>query len=282
MKIYLLHLMLFAALLSFYGCKDTSEDELNFTYPMKVGYRWDYTKFTQITNFQPDSIAQDYERIDTTTVIVEITGAENLRDSIETFVFKSTEYEGQNQFSSKNYYKSTKDGLYIIAYDNNTGCLLIHPKKSNFSSIKFRGYNFSSIHELSKLIQQQLPIKKVISDSIIFEEPPVLSLKYPLTEGSKWTYRNDHYPFRMDKTIVEKKNINLNSVSFECYHIKWLYDIDHDGEWDDDIWIDDYISKEGLIKRKVSILGIVWTDETCLEIGISDYFEEFILTDVYL
>jgi hypothetical protein len=99
--------------------------------------------------------------------------------------------------------------------------------------------------------------------------------------GSQWTYRSDYNPWRIDKTVIGRKTIYVDIGAFYCYHIKWLYDFNHDGRWDDDIWIDDYISDEGLIKREISFVDVIFTDESGNDVGSFDMIWEHTLTEIY-
>ena len=55
--------------------------------------------------------------------------------------------------------------------------------------------------------------------------------------------------------------IELTSGIFDTYQIKWLYDLDHDGIWDDHIWIIDNISSQGLVSRSIYVLGSIYMDQ---------------------
>ena len=56
--------------------------------------------------------------------------------------------------------------------------------------------------------------------------------------------------------------------------------MDHDGEWDDDIWITDLISKKGLIQRDVTILRMVELTENGSTGRFFDGFDVYSLTDL--
>ena len=67
----------------------------------------------------------------------------------------------------------------------------------------------------------------------------------------------------------------------DCFEIKMLFDMDHDGIWDDDIWITDFINKKGLIQRNITILRM----EEANSIGgftsrLFDGFDVYSLTDL--
>jgi hypothetical protein len=130
-------------------------------------------------------------------------------------------------------------------------------------------------------MERALPLNKILADTIIFEDPPVLTLKYPITIGSQWTYRYDYHPWRIDKRVVGREDIHLNIGTFNCYHIQWLYDFDHDGNWDEDIWIDDYICEKGMIKRTFSFIGVYYSDENGNVLGSFDMTQEYRLTKLF-
>lgn len=106
-------------------------------------------------------------------------------------------------------------------------------------------------------------------------------MQYPLDLDAQWTYRGDNNPWRMDRTVVERKNVDLDIGTFDCFEIKMLFDMDHDGIWDDDIWITDFINKKGLIQRNITILRM----EEANSIGgftsrLFDGFDVYSLTDL--
>lgn len=271
---------LFLILCIFFSCGHMTEEKPHYVYPMNIGNRWIYSTEIIRTNFDPESMENEFGFSESSTAICQVNGFQILRDSIETVVLGTTEQTDQYQYISHHYYQSTNDGLFIIAYQS-AGGAIVYPKNGQKARLKFKSLHFRNMIELSNFMQQAIPLRKTASDSIIFEIPPVQTLKYPLIEGSQWTYRYDFNPWRIDKTVVGKTTIYLDMGAFECYHIKWLYDWDQNNEWDEDFWIDDYIGDEGLLKRKVSIIGTIFTDEHGNDIGSCDTFMEYTLTDIY-
>ena len=79
--------------------------------------------------------------------------------------------------------------------------------------------------------------------------------------------------------INSQEVIELTSGIFDTYQIKWLYDLDHDGVWDDDIWIIDNLSSQGLVSRSIYVLGATAMDENGNPIdGYSNWIEHHTLT----
>jgi len=257
-----------------------SDDTQFYTYPMQVGNQWHYKETLTRTNFDPDSLASEYGFSEISYVNSKVLGTEILRDSIETLILGISSPGEPDVYASRDYYKATDEGLFIIAYSN-AGGSLIYPKKPTSATIQFKSYRFKDMQELSEFVQRALPLSKSVSDSIIFEEPPVQTLKYPLTVGSQWTYRADYSPWRIDKTVIGRKTIYVDIGAFYCYHIKWLYDWDHNGTWDEDIWIDDYLSDEGLIKRTISYIGVIFVDDIGNYSGSFDVIQDYVLTEIY-
>lgn len=257
------------------------DDSINYmSYPLETGNRWHYTGIITRSDNYPEQVGNEYEMDDTVQTISEVLGIKMLRDSIETIAMGATGTGEPDDLSYIHYYQLTDKGLYIVAYES-AGGHIIHPKISKHAAIQFKSYRFSNISELSQFVELALPQNKSLVDSIIFEEPPVLTLKFPLTIGSQWTYRADYNPWRIDKRVVGKKDIHLNMGTFNCYHIQWLYDWDHNGEWDEDIWIDDYLCEKGLMNRKITLIGVNYTDESGNPIDSFNMTQEYTLTEMY-
>jgi len=248
------------------GCEPEDPQD-DFIYPLAVGNSWEYHREWTQYFYTDTSEAKQYD--DTlrycSDISVSIPGKLTLKDSIETYEMIATEVVDttdfnpvQNQTTGIKYYKNNSDGLYIYAFDR-AGGWLVFPKRKATKSVCFKDLEFRSFRELSHYIQQLIPTSRILGDSIHFEEPPVKTLQYPLRVGDRWTYRSAHDPWRMDRVVEKKKKMELEIGPFDCYQVKFLYDMDHDGEWDEDIWITDYISNEGLIRRQVTVQGVTVT-----------------------
>jgi hypothetical protein len=256
------------------------EENTRFEYPLEIGNRWVYSTEIIWTNFEPDSMEDEIDPPETSSALCEVIGKQILLDSVETVVLGTTEQTSRYQYVSHHFYRETEEGLFILAYQN-AGSAIIHPKSENKKRIHFKNKQFESIHQLSNFMQQALPEQRIVSDSLIYEDPPVQTLKYPLEPGSQWTYRYDFAPWRIDKTVIGKTTLSLDIGVFECFHIKWLYDWDQNGVWDEDLSIDDYIGKEGLLKRTVTFLNVGYVDFSGNMIGTFDSFMYYTLTELY-
>jgi hypothetical protein len=176
-------------------------------------------------------------------------------------------------------------GLYYYGYKNAGGMGI--PLSSHGKRYRFKHLEFGSIQEIQSFM---LSLTKGISpdiysrsDSTIYwEETPLQSLAYPLNIDVQWNFRPSSDPWKMDKKVIGKEKINLSLGDFDCYKIKWLYDIDENGVWDDDIYIYDYISASGLIRRILTTEDIAITDETGEVLGMIDVTQGYELTDIYL
>jgi len=278
MKTSLILISLFFLLILISTCGHMTADAPDSViYPMNIGQQWHYIGIIDRSEDYPEPIGGEYGIEDTFYVISEVVGNVLLRDSIETIAMGASGAEEPDDLSYIHYYQTTDKGLYIIAYEN-AGGHIIHPKNSKPALISFKSYRFANIFELSEFMEQALPLNKSLADTVIYEDPPVLTLKYPLTIGSQWTYRYDYHPWRIDKRIIGREDIHLDIGTFNCYHIQWLYDFDHDGHWDEDIWIDDFLSDKGIIKRRFSFIGVNYSDEQGNVLGSFDMTQEYTLT----
>jgi len=246
-------------LVTLISCDKENENNDEFIYPLTAGNSWDYSREWNLY-FYPDSTVEDPVYEDTLTisadVSVTITGEVSLNDTLDAVEFHTTEtVHGETEPNiGLQYYNNNKDGLYEYAYKS-VGPVIL-PKIRQAESIVFKGMNFEDFRHLSNFVQQLTPNARVVSDSLYYENPPVKSLQYPLEIDAQWIFREDNNPWRMDKKVIDRKNVELDIGTFDCYEVKWLYDLDHDGIWDEDIWITDLISTKGLIQRNVSILRI--------------------------
>ena len=265
--------------LSFFSCNKENETEDDFIYPLSTGNTWEYVREMDLYFYSDTTVVQpQYE--DTLTIISElsvtVTGEVFLNDTLETIEMIVFETDSANTHNGKLYYQNNVEGLYIYAYKS--GGSMISPRKKEGTTILFKGLEFDDYRQLSDFIQQLTPNYRILSDSLYFEEPPIKTLQYPIEIGNQWTYREDNNPWRMDRKVMDRKDIELSIGTFDCYEIKFLYDMDHDGEWDDDIWITDFISKEGLIQRKVTIIGMIEADNNGLTGRFIDSIDTYTLT----
>jgi len=271
--------------LAIFSCDNENDNPGGMIYPLSVGNSWEYSREMNLFFYQDSAGTPVYEDTATytSTASVVITGKETLRDSIETYVFYSEENDSFGTFgtySGIDYYNNTDSGLYLYAYQSWGPYIL--PKTQTSSKILFKGKTFNSVRELSNYLQAALPSYRVLSDSIYFEEPPVKSLQYPLKVGARWIYREADDPWRIDKVVTARDTIQVPAGEFSCYKIQWLYDLDDDEQWDEDIAFYDYISSAGLVRRHLIVLGLAHIDAQGNELGYFDVYEKFTLTAVSL
>lgn len=249
-----------------------------FIYPLKVGNQWEYKRTFSTFNIRPDTL-KNKQFADTTTssIIIKIIKKETLFDSVDTFVFQEILNE---TFIDYSYYANLDSGLYFYAY---RGPGLVIPKTSRNNKILFNGRYFNNIREITSYITKAIPQDYILMDSLIYEIPSLQSLKYPIKIGSQWTYRYPGKPWRIDKKILNYEKVKVTAGSFNCFKIQWLYDINHDGIWDNDIIFYDYVCEKGLIKRSIIFKDLIITGEQSTEpIGLMDCKDESVLTKLTL
>lgn len=267
-------------ILSLISCNNENESKDDYIYPLSIGNNWEYVREMNMYFYSDsNSVIPEYE--DTLNLTFDlsatITDEVTLNDTLETIEMSVFESDSENTYMGKYYYKNNNDGLFMCAYKSPGS--IIYPKKTAGNTVLFKGMEFDNYYQLSDFIQHLTPNHKILSDSLHFEEPPVKTLQYPLKVGDQWTYRQDDNPWRMDRKVINRKDVELSIGTFDCYEVKFLFDLDHNGEWDEDIWIIDYISNEGLIQRTVTILGIEEGGPEGPTGRLIDSFDRYILTD---
>lgn len=236
-------------LLSFLGCdSDTNIVEDQFTYPLSVGNRWDYRRDYIEYMFTNSS------RADTLTTVsgsdsCSISVVQNivLRDSIATVQLIGQDYVNGDTSVGLYFYQSRDTGLFEIAYQDPG--LIVLPKPGGV------GFLFTEplmSQYFRKMIGLQIAdlAKSAGANELYFEDPPVFVLKYPLEVGSQWIYRLENHPWRIDKAVIGDTTVQVSAGTFDCYKIRLSYEFSATN-----VIIDDYIAKEGLIRREILFEG---------------------------
>jgi hypothetical protein len=260
----------------------------NYFYPLAIGNRWEYTGKSFSFNFQPDTIS-DFWLFDTAylTSTIEITGIQPLPDSVYIHVFHETLVEQTlmhgDTFYTDHYFGETEKGFFYHGYSGSAGVGAAPLKLRPHGLIHFKGRVFNSIDELLALVEDGVEAFQKRYKTTMYEDGPLTSLQYPLTVGSQWTYRHQGDPWRIDKRVQDTHQVKVPAGRFECFEIQWLYDMDEDGQWDDDIIFFDYYSDVGLVKRSILFKGLIFSGyEYPDSLGTCDAKHEFLLTGYHL
>ena len=250
-----------------------------FVYPMEIGNQWEYHRVITLFNFRPDSITNINLYPDTIDlqVIVKIENKQTLGNTTDTYKF--VESADSLFLDSESYYSNNEDGLYLQAYKS-PGTMF--PKSGLNSPLKYKENSFSNIFNFRHFILYPVRHTSYQLDSLHYEDPPILIIKYPYQIGEQWHFRSEAGLFQIDKKIIHKENVTVPPGRYECYKIQYLYDLDLDNQWDDGIEFYDYLGKEGLLKRTLLVRDIQVMDENAQLIGLLDYKEESVLTGIIL
>jgi len=197
---------------------------------------------------------------------------DTLLDSNQVYELK----EVSNGFSDSYAYYSNEGGGFIkYAYRTSSNFGL--PKSNNLIRFLFKGSYFNSIPELIKAQEESVINLKFLIDSLIILEPPRIIYQYPLEVGKEWVFNSD-YPL-INKEIVSKEPLQISSGTYECFKIKWKYDFNMDGIWDEDFAIYEYLCSKGILKVAYTIIDIaITTVEHPEGIGKADVKYERVLT----
>ncbi|TSA25164.1 hypothetical protein D4R71_05760, partial [bacterium] len=148
--------------------------------------------------------------------------------------------------------------------------------------LTFKGKKFNNIQEIIHLVEKgYCNFGQTKNDSILFDQ--VQCLAYPLKKGNEWSYRTETYdgePWRIDKKILGWTRIEVPAGNFNCWRIQWFNNPFGVGtNWDEDIFMLDYISEEGLIKRVLELYNIQYYSAGEILLGYMNYTEETTLVD---
>jgi hypothetical protein len=246
-------------------------------YPLSDGLKWQYRRHFESFNFDPPELEDEYGWSETCLTTVN-TISMNFPDGTPMVDFMESLTQCYNG-EAHTYFNETVDGLYSYGYN---GVGTIYPPKSP-GGLRYilNGRSFSSLRELFDSVIEGVMLSENAgcgTDTLIYSDPPVRCLAYPLQPGVHWTYRTD--PWLIEKEAMDHVSVTIPAGTFDALTINWLYDIDEDDQWDDNIHFIDYMTSIGIVKRTVIIEDIIVTGyESSEPLGSFDTRDDFILLD---
>jgi hypothetical protein len=217
----------------------------NFKYPLKIGNRWTYNVSTTWSDISPDSIR--YMLTDTSTVLSVLVERDTVLDTNK--VYKLT--EGGSNYGAAGYYSNENNGFIKYGYNDYPGTVL--PKSKFGLRFLFNGSYYNNIRELVKILEENVPLSKILRDTIYYFDPPRIIYKYPLEAGNEWLFSTSGIVIY--KKVLGKEIINTGTGSVECYKIQWIYPNEEFGN----IEYYEYVGDKGLLKTDITFHNIVIT-----------------------
>ncbi|MEO8664809.1 MAG: hypothetical protein ABI462_04875 [Ignavibacteria bacterium] len=270
-------LFLVLSSLVFISCSDNAVNNndppsgaSDFKYPYKTGAFWYYTTKNFVTNIRPDSI-QVYFSTDT---IIGNGAAEFSRDSIinnDTLkLLKNSHSTEGHSHTTLEYYKQTDTGLVRIAFYSNGANFGPYRPAPNQLHYSINGRSFHSIQELLNSYNRDNDQRD--STPLIFDDPPLRTIKYPIAQNSEWllvTYGTT----RITKKYLDFETVVVPAGSFNCIKIQrnWYY---NSPTPEPNSLSYDYFSKEGMVKRDFLIKNVLISNSLGQQIGSIDVKEE--------
>lgn len=257
------------------SCNDTSIEadpllppQNNFQYPFQINTLWYYTTRNFVTNFQPDSI-NAYHNTDT---ILGFGGSVFVKDTImnnDTLrLLSNTHSEPGHEHVNLEYYKQTDTGLIRVAsYSQSTSFGPFRPIESNVR-YEVNGLSFYSVRDILDYYKQDYST----DGKIIFDNPPVTALKYPIDPNHEWHLRTQSQT-EIRKQYTTFETVTVGAGTFYCNKVKRNWYRDGVGP-DPQIISYDYFSKDGIIKRELIIKDILVWGNFNQPIGYLDAKEE--------
>jgi len=259
----------------------TSSD---FVFPLAIGNSWSYTRKFYKHNCEPDSLPGSFRDtiFGSSTTLVQ--SLDTLLDSIEAYRLHTVSNGNFGGSEYNSYRNNTQDGFYQYAYGG-TGIWPPRVTSSNGTYLEFMGMRFRDLRELRDIILSNVNVAMATRlDSIVYEDPPLQWLAYPLEIGQRWIFRdgNEGAALDMEMEVLSLENIQSPAGEFECFKIRWFLDFDNDGQWESNIDGYDYLSPVGVIRREFLFYNITVMDEQNVLLGTCDYVDEYELTDYHL
>ena len=119
----------------------------------------------------------------------------------------------------------------------------------------FRGRQFQGIQSLIASLVG--PFDMASGGRSAWYDPLPLILPYPQHLGQRWACSpaGDDQVLRLDKQITGRETVKNSVGAFDCHLIQWIYDPPLK-----DLDLVDFISAQGLIRRRVEVDNLIMTD----------------------
>jgi hypothetical protein len=260
---------------------NTNEPSGNFKYPYEINSFWYYSTYNYVTNYRPDSL----RRIIADDTIVGNGIAEFIKDTVinsdTLHLLKNTHSSEGHEHTTLELYKQSDTGLVRYAF---------YSSGANFgpfrvSNLRFKIENdnkeIASTYELLQWYSNYA-FKDLHGDTtFIFEDPPINAIRYPITNGTEWSYL-DYGTTKIKKLYSGFEDVSTLAGSFYCARIKRNWYFNFSSVADTNFCLMDYFSEYGMIKRDFRIKNVLVTTSTGDPLGYIEVVEESKLNIVTL
>ena len=231
--ILLLGLIVFLAI----ACQDhTSNPTSQPKYPTQTGNQWEYQTSISFEYYDTLGNIDSVETIDLGNTIVRIESENDTVNGISNLVLFSSYEVATPDSAQRSWYSNADSGLYVIAYSGAGKAQPVLPKINSLNHL----VRLTLMNCMNMLPNLSPIINTIMSDSILFYDPPRKALAYPLSTNVRWIELV--YPFYRERYVDELKSVQVPAGVYNCYTIK--------SDWDLDIEFTDYMNlTNGLISR---------------------------------
>jgi len=248
-------------------------------YPLAIGNRWDYDRTIAWDNIRiiDSSACTPFEPA---AFLVSVSVTRTLKlpadefgsgDSVLVTEFRTDPGEplvGE----SFDYYEQSEEALLFHGY---IGGSITTPRLWSMFALSINGVRYSSMDDLYRALGLGRPAS---GGEITREYPPLTALAYPLQTGDTWTYRSDRDPFGIDKSVVSVRDSVIDRRVTRVTIVRWLYDLDKNGVWDENISVTDYFSADGLLRRTAELKDIGFTSSSSPDpVAYADVTDDLII-----
>lgn len=249
-----------------------NEPQRDFKHPYSINSFWYYTTYNFVANYRPDSI----RNIIAPDTIVGYGSALFSSDTViaqDTFrILRNTHSSEGHTHTTIELYKQRDTGLIRHAFfssGTNFGPF------RNGSNVKysFHGKEYLSTADLKHALRQ---FDFRGDTTLTFDDPPILALRYPVSEGSEWLYL-DYGATKIKKKYSGYEEIASNGRSYFCAKVKRNWYINNSTIPDSNLQFVDYFAKEGMVKRDFVIANVLVSNSLGEPMGYIDVWEQAIL-----
>jgi len=233
------------------GCsKSVDSKSKTFTFPLALGNQWTYSVWS--TREYGDPIKVDTFWSNSDTVNLTVTQVDTIRPGVLSYTMSAIDV-GYPMIDGppERTYMNLPEGMYLLSIKTvnyfNAGLVLPRRVPQPPGAISRDEPSAQPLN--SRWLAAALPDPAGMVDCQAADPADTLPLvlAYPQRTGLFWTYRDSSAarPYRTDKVIEGRETITTSAGTFDCWRIRFIF------APSDGVDVVDYVSPEGLIRRRI-------------------------------
>ena len=245
--------ILYAVVLFSFLCvscsKSVDSKSKSFTYPLALGNQWTYSVTLTWDHGNPTIV----DTIEGNSAVVNLTVAQvdTIRPGVLSYTMRSIEVGSAMPYGIPECtYLNLPEGMYLLSIPSGASSFALLRPVPHPPGVVSGGPPLAGFPNAIGSVAALLDPEGLTAAQVANPDTLPLVLAYPQHAGLIWTYHDSGsaWSFRSERVIDGRETITTPAGSFDCWRIRHIR-----GAPAADLHIVDYISAQGLIRRRIEM-----------------------------